>query len=177
MKKLMIAAAIVCAAAMVQASSVNWSYTGKTNDDTVKGGHIYLIQGTAPAEITGTFAAWLADQTVASDKGITWSTVPNKLGKVSVFETTNDKLDKDHSYYFVLVNSDESKYQLSNAAYGTGDGETPIVYGGQDPQITTALTGASSFGSWQDVKSVPEPTSAMLLLLGVAGLALRRKQK
>lgn len=31
--------------------------------------------------------------------------------------------------------------------------------------------------AWQPLGNIPEPTSGLLLLLGVAGLALRRKQK
>jgi len=52
------------------------------------------------------------------------------------------------------------------------------VFGGKDAVWDSGnLTfGDSGTGSWQTA-SVPEPTSGLLLLLGVAGFCLRRKQK
>jgi hypothetical protein len=42
----------------------------------------------------------------------------------------------------------------------------------------TSVVFAMNNGTWNYTASaVPEPTSGLLLLLGVAGLALRRKQK
>ena len=57
-------------------------------------------------------------------------------------------------------------------------GQTEFTYQQIQSYLTaggmSTPTDAKSFGAFQ---SVPEPTSGMLLLLGVAGLALRRKNK
>jgi hypothetical protein len=36
--------------------------------------------------------------------------------------------------------------------------------------------GTQTSNTWNEMAAVPEPTSGLLLLLGVAGLALRRKR-
>ena len=44
-------------------------------------------------------------------------------------------------------------------------------------QINDALPKSGYWSDWQTVSAVPEPTSGLLLLLGVAGLALRRRKE
>ena len=48
---------------------------------------------------------------------------------------------------------------------------------GTTATATTTATLANSAAGWTQIAAAPEPTSGLLLLLGVAGLALRRKQK
>ena len=52
------------------------------------------------------------------------------------------------------------------------------VYYDWDDESGNVFQGATSFGNagWYTPGVVPEPTSGLLLLLGVAGLALRRKR-
>ena len=73
--------------------------------------------------------------------------------------------------YIIVISSDEKNYWASNPVNVT---------------ITDAIKGGSqatfSFGEVYDatwtgtVASVPEPTSGLLMLLGVGGLALRRRR-
>ena len=80
---------------------------------------------------------------------------------------------------FYLVFSDGNKY----AAYEAGpalilDDASTAKY--NDTGMTTAFkktfTGTNGFVAAADLQSIPEPTSGLLLLLGVAGLALRRRR-
>lgn len=99
-----------------------------------------------------------------------------------MFSTDSAKfaLDTDNkmSVYFAILASDGSAVYLTGTSSKTAD-----LSGGQvDYSIATASskilrdnTGSADYGSagWY---AVPEPTSGLLMLLGVAGLALRRKR-
>ena len=64
-------------------------------------------------------------------------------------------------------------------AYKVGDDEATSISFASDSFGAGALTAsASAANGWAAVSStdVPEPTSGLLMLLGVAGLALRRKR-
>ena len=67
-------------------------------------------------------------------------------------------------------------YNDQNCAENSWVGQATLAY--DSAYITTPGMGnPSSFATVSSFTAVPEPTSGMLLLLGVAGLALRRKNK
>ena len=89
------------------------------------------------------------------------------------------EFDYDASFYAVLVSADGKQWATTTAF---APGET-YISAGQDPEKSTFEV--AGFGAFQDWKSgpgpgptpvIPEPTSGLLLLLGVAGLALRRRR-
>ena len=189
MKKLMIALAAVAFAAVTQAASIDWSIGNNqwTLDDgskAAKGYTVYLINGATALE---TIAAAINSSTGAFDADQSWvygsAATGNAKGAISDVTTTTDKLTRNQSYDFSVLMIDASatggpKYMVSDTftqtAYKLGDDEAMGIAFTSDLLGANALTAsATAANGWA---AVPEPTSGLLLLLGVAGLALKRKR-
>lgn len=167
MKKLIIAAVAVAFAAVSQAASVNWTATAAST--TLSGGGVangvaaYLFEGTLSeatiqsiADGTWTGAGALAQVQTAANGSVM---------KTGVGSYANQTVD----FSMILLNAadyasaTEFKYaEVKDVVFVTAN--KPVAF-------ATPLTSAS----WQAI-NVPEPTSGLMLLLGMAGLALRRRR-
>ena len=168
MKKLVIAAFALCAAYGAQAMAVQWKVSGSS---TFANYNAYLIVG----DTVKSDWASVADIAAASSDGahaLSQSSGPNKYTGTVI--TKDDTLSKSGKFYYVIVKADNSQFAVSSTYAGSSyvydDKANPPE---SAPGISSWTATSATFKNFQ---SVPEPTSAMLLLLGMAGLALKRKR-
>ena len=190
MKKLVIALSAVVAACALNAAQYSWGFTNDSIQDTsgayLDGGTAMLYLGTVSFdESTG----WnLAGATLLGTAGqdSTMYTFGPVAADVSNPSSDAVTVGGAQAYTLVLLQDsgvsdlasytgDGKYYYLETGTTGTSgymDGATPV-------SVATMLSAtAVAKGDWAEAvtSSVPEPTSGLLLLLGVAGLALKRKR-
>jgi len=184
MKKLIVAAALVCAAVATQAATFKWMSSAQA-------------YGPAVANLTvpGVYAPGTvnADRMKAegSSQGVTWTYTMILTATVGTDVTVSDaivgnittyssnKIAQDITTDFFTLPTDDS---VKNYAWDI------VITGTKDAYTITSdhITGNADFTKLSELKIdtavpgqwtvAPEPTSGLLLLLGVAGLALKRKR-
>ena len=178
MKKLIIAAAMVCAAAFAQAATVNWTISGVKAD----GGGSPTAGWAVMAFYTEVGAGSSAIEAAINSKSAsslafesTTLVVQLSKGKVNAHDATAAAItdtSKNYDFYYVVFNNSDAtaatKYVMVS--------DPNQAYSGMASKYTSSGD-FSTLPAWQDISApvIPEPTTGLLVLLGVAGLALRRR--
>ena len=176
MKKLMVALAAVALATVTQAASIDWTVTvasGLSSTDPAYAGYtVYLCESIAADGFKS--EADIADYLYGTtdNSGVTAKKGSRSPYKYQAGATAGGISDADvgmQTVYVVIVSKDGKGYWTMST-----EGE---VYTTAEKPVEAAFSAETLITTPYTAWAVPEPTSGLLLLLGVAGLALRRKQK
>ena len=180
MKKLIVAALTVAMAVVANAASVKWSMAngvlGPSPDGSAQSGrcsyYTMLIFSDSQADAVNSAIAagnfeslgTMALNSSQAAKAGTFGGMVNGLTGTSatlfavVFDTySSTETIADAGYYYKTGTITQSTYDPT----------------GSDPATTAVFTSTQMTGTWT---AIPEPTSGLMLLLGMAGLALKRKR-
>lgn len=178
MKKLILAVAIVCAAAMSHAAAVGWSLAGLGNysGDAYNFFIIGQNEVTSVAQITALLDAGKSVSDYAFGSGTIGSTgsatvttgasgktLPNSASYTSFFVVFDNASAADATKYLAITTD-----QAAGLAKTVNATAATVTFAGANQSAY-----ANNAANWT---AVPEPTSGLLMLLGMAGLALRRKR-
>lgn len=181
MKKLMLMAAIVCAATIANAAAIDWSAsavydavaTAASGKNTAASGWLgYVIMAADYDTVTADLAAGKTDTLTSKAVGPVKTT--DAKGKFSESTASGNIASGSQEFYLIVLNSgtlaDATGFAVSTKATATVDSalDTLVAFG-------SMANATKNTSSWTAV-AAPEPTSGLLLLLGVAGLALKRKR-
>ena len=159
MKKIVLALAVVAGALVASASQVGWKFT--TSSDF--GGYTVYAFSSALSEVT-------VDNIKAAPSSGEIQVGRKETAATGAISDLTGTSGADQDVYFYILSADEKSYYTSHTT-GTLQGDTDTITRSAAFANTTLAT-----GDFTAIGNVPEPTSALLMLLGVAGLALKRKR-
>ena len=185
MKKLFIAATVIALAIGAQAASCSWK-TGTL----IKGSNADGSFASANAAAnTLTMYVWLVDETTYNSTGLdaiaaldkadaTSKTGGGASGITVQTEVTNWTANQDNPVYALILTTYKSgdiEGYIANKAIGNVNGSGT---GGTVSNLAKNLGGGSgtAITGWTTA-AVPEPTSGILMLVGLGALALRRHRE
>ena len=171
MKKLMMMFAALLVGIAAQAATCTWTLMnikGPEGTSAQAGWAVYIMDSSTYEVFNGLGADQKASY--ASENKALQTTVVNSRGfKVSFTGGDYSPMETVGTYLVLFNNADAS---LATHYAVTGIQSKTIAEGGSNIALAFGNF-ADATGGWQ---AVPEPTTGLLILLGMAGLALRRKQ-
>lgn len=196
MKKVILAVAVIGVALATQAASVSWTSaklftasgeTGGFSSTAIKAaatGYLFMLT-------SGEYDSFLADYTANGNMKTVYDAYKDSLGsatgtaktanRTSVANIETEANVGDTVYGAIIYTYHDAAFgkdfYIANIATGTVGAESGLTLANLGTHFFGDAAGTPT-GGWQGVAGdIPEPTSGLLLLLGMAGLALRRKQK
>ena len=193
MKKMITIATVAICAICAQAATVTWTMSNVTGPDgeTLNSGTAYmfayvagsssLTASTIGAAIVDAYANGELSTFLADNAAYSWN--PSAAG---AYGDSSKNIDPEadmglaagskYTFYSVSFDSttltDESQFfvtkELANKTVPASSANLGLLFGSQ-------ATASTADGAWNAV-AVPEPTSGLLMLVGLAGLALRRRR-
>ncbi len=191
MKKLMIALAVTVCAVAANAAAFNWTSSGTNSGKTINGKNGSALYSATTAYTLYLFDAGVTSQDVLlaglrGDKAITdFTSVASQTlasnSRITAQEFSYGETGTTYNYYMAVINGDDVFLSASVSSMAQLADTSNVSFSGlgnatKNAFADTTATFAASGAGWYSTAAVPEPTSGLLMLLGMAGLALRRRR-
>ena len=190
MKKLIMMVAAVITAIAANAATVTWSATKgylyeAGTDNKITSGTAYLMFATtafdqsalvsafatAEGDATATIAAMTSSGALATGNGVVGANA-----RIAAVDSTY-AMSGDMSAYFVVFNGDNMYISaVATAPYDSVSDGAQVQFAAMSTSSKAAALDATKGYTGAGWYAVPEPTSGLLMLVGLAGLALRRRR-
>ena len=155
MKKLMLMVVATVIAGAIHAASIQW---GAVN--------LYAADGTSKYTSNVELLAVLQGGDVSAATVVESVKASNGVVANHTVTWTAAVTGETYDFYYRLTSGDQNLISTKISGVASDVGSTTVAFGNQASYTQNA-------SNWANV---PEPTSALLLMLGVAGLALKRKR-